>query len=196
MFELQRAVACLPFTPEEVLELHVSVNQPQVSAEGLSEEARAYYCSGKGPHGLEAYIYLHMLASNRAVIYQWNAAIDKTEYMHVKGAAIEFTESMGFMMEDVQIRRMQPEQRFAALAATPLLAPLGGSGLSPSTLVVEPETEVPLELMPTAATDESIVVLTPASSEPTVAGYASTTPQDDPLQDKNLKVFFRLLTSV
>ncbi len=203
MFELRTDLHEVPLKGESVLEVYASVNQPQIAAEDVdAQEASAYVVTGQTASGFGAFIFLWMRVSNRALIYGWDEPILRDDYQDVRDAGMQFTESMGFMMEDLMIRRHGATERKRILEALPVFAPLSGGGA----VVEEPAPEAAVEevlildeggLPP----DESILIL-PADM-PTQVGYRPATSDNqsvaggssDPLDDKNLKVFLRLLAS-
>jgi hypothetical protein len=204
MFMFSPALGAVPLDAGALLELHMSVNQPAIAAEGLdAQEARAYFVSGHGPEGISAYVYLHMLSSQRALVYEWDAPIDKSEYPEIQAAVQQFTESMGFMMDDLQIRRRAPADRDRVIAELPIFAPLvPAAPEAPGAAPAEADDVVDLDAQgPVMLTgDESIYELVepPASTQVAyeAAPAAPGAGDESPLEDKNFKVFLRLLTSV
>ncbi len=208
MFELSRGMAAVPLDPAGLLELYSSVNQPQIAADTLdAQEARAYFVTGRGRMGIEAYIYLHMLSSNAALVYRWMEPIDKSDYPLVQEQGVQFTESMGFMMEDLQIRRVDDTVRRNTLAGVPIFSPLAPRArpqpqAQPASTDAGAGAEVVLlDNQPgDLEIEDSILELRP-DAPPTQVGYIQAPapppqPQSaDPLEDKNFKVFLRLLTS-
>lgn len=201
MFAYASDVECVPLELASVLELHQSINRPAIAAEGLdAQEAQATFVSGHGASGIEAYVYLRMFASNRGLTYRWTDPIDKSDYPDVQAGAIQFTESMGFMMEDMQFRRLPPDERerladelgvFRPLAATPPPPPPAEAANA--------QALVDLDAGPHLVPEETVLDLS-LDAPSTQVGYApdKTPPPgaENPLEDKNFKVFLRLLTSV
>lgn len=200
MFVFSPALAAVPLDLDSILELHISVNQPAIAAEGLdAQEACAYFISGRGPEGVAAYIYMHMLTSKKALIYEWDAPIDKSEYPEIHAAAVQFIESMGFMMDDLAFRRMPPEERERVAGSMPIFKPL----VETAAPQAEPSQGDVVELAAGSQGPESIFELPVSEPPSTQAGYeANAAPEpapesaESPLEDKTFKVFLRLLTSV
>lgn len=198
MFEFAPDLDHVPLDTASVLELHLSINQPAIAAEGLdAQEARATFVSGRGARGVEAYVYLRMYTSNRGLVYRWSEPIDKSDYPDVQVGAVQFTESMGFMMEDMQFRRLAGDERERIAAEIEIFKPLAAAA---------PQVEAPaapqelVELDAGVHLPEETVLDLSVDAPSTQAGYApDTTPPPgagNPLEDKNFKVFLRLLTSV
>lgn len=202
MFELIADQQAVPLERDAVLEVFSAVNQPQIAAEGVdAQEAQAYICSGHHQGAFQVYIYLHMRASNIALVYAWDEPVTKAIYTDVRNDALQFTESMGFMMEDLSVRRLDPVERARLLSRLPIFSPLEQP--EDEGAADEGEDVVVLEDMGQALPpDDSILVLRPdpASTQVDFNPSSSTGTQgnletSDPLQDKNFKVFLRLLTS-
>jgi hypothetical protein len=88
---------------EEVL---TSVNAPYVAPQGYTTEAtRAYLCTIKrGGDKLSIYIYLHLTQTNKGVMYCFDKdPISVMNYSLAKEEAMEFAESMGFIMEKAEV---------------------------------------------------------------------------------------------
>lgn len=201
MFVFAAELDYVPLDLASVLELHVSINQPAIAAEGLdAQEARATFVSGHGRSGIEAYVYLRMFSSNRGLVYRWYNRIEKADYPDVQQGAIEFTESMGFMMEDMQFRRLPPEEQQRLADETGIFKPLAAAPAEPPPAEAADARELAgMDMGPALIPDETVLDLS-LDAPSTQVGYApDQTPQpggENPLEDKNFKVFLRLLTSV
>lgn len=202
MFVFASELDCVPLDLASVLELHISINRPAIAAEGLdAQESQAAFVSGHGMSGIEAYVYLRMFASNRGLVYRWYNRIEKSDYPDVQQGAIEFTESMGFMMEDMQFRRLGAAERERLADELGLFKPVAAAPAEPPPHEAADARELaelgeaPRSLVP----DETVLDLS-LDAPATQVGYApDTTPApggENPLEDKNFKVFLRLLTSV
>jgi len=106
MFSPNEKLKFLKVSLEEVEEVLTSVNAPYVAPPGFTTEAtRAYLCSLKRGGGkLSIYIYLHLTRTNKGVIYCYDKdPIGPADYGSAKGKAMEFVESMGFIMEKAEV---------------------------------------------------------------------------------------------
>jgi hypothetical protein len=206
VFELRDEMHAVPWDGEAVLEFYTSVNQPQISAQGHdAQEASACFYSSRSPEGIEAYIGLYMCTSNVLLVYQWAAPIGREDYTDVQTAAIEFTESMGFMMEDLQMRKRDLPERLEMLQNWVGFAQTAAAAEEESVVLEEDtggdELIVELDAEQTLPPDETILDLQAEMPSTQVGGSRpasqAAAPADtgDPLEDKNFKVFLRLLTS-
>ena len=207
MYELLPGQQAVPLERDAVIEVFSAVNQPQIAAEGVeAQEAQAYICSGHHQGAFQVYIYLHMRVTNVALVYAWDEPVTKASYTDVRNDALQFTESMGFMMEDLSVRRLDPVERARLLSRLPIFTPLEPPENGDDSAVAGSEDDdvVVLEDKGEALPpDDSILVLRPepASTQVDFDPAASSQEADqgleasDPLQDKNFKVFLRLLTS-
>ncbi len=113
MFQQEPKKNWVEAMPDQVAYLATSVNRPIVVPPGRSPEpAQAYVCILRSPKGYEFYIFLHLITSNLGLLYKWDAGVMPKETVpQVQQAATEFTESMGFMMNDLRWREMAPDQK-------------------------------------------------------------------------------------
>ncbi len=207
MYSLKEGQTHIELSPGEVLEVYASVNRIPIAAEGHDQqEARAFFCSGNGSRGINAFVYLMMLSDNEALIYPWDEPIAKSDYLDVRAAGLQFCESMGFMMEDWQLRQQTTGERKRIWDETSIFRPLPVGPVVEQPQVLESESEderteeytideAPRQLPP----DETILdlALDASATQVVYTEKAPPPPQDegDPLEDKNFKVFLRLLTS-
>ena len=122
MFVLNQQLKRISASIEEVAYLASSINRPVVVLPGESPEpAQAYICIVRKEKGYEVYIYLHLIHSNRPIIYQWDqGAVSRSEVSAVQQEALSFTESMGFMMSDLRWRELAPAEREDLYNSIPL----------------------------------------------------------------------------
>ena len=207
MFEFRSDLPVVPWDAEAVLEFYISANQPQISAEGEdAQEAQACFYSDRNGAEIKAYIALYMCASKRLLVYGWSEPITRSDYTDVQAAAIQFTESMGFMMDDLQMRKRDASERLELLRDFPGFTAAAAS-LSSDEAAVEEDLEtveeegvvVELDESQSLPPDETILDLQADLPSTQVDGRRPSIPKSapagDPLEDKNFKVFLRLLTS-
>jgi len=106
MFSPNEKLKFLKFSLEEVEEVLASVNAPSVAPQGFTTEVtRAYICSIKRGGGkISIYIYLHLTQTDKCVIYCHDKdPIGPADFSSAKGEAMEFAESMGFIMEKAEV---------------------------------------------------------------------------------------------
>ena len=106
MFSPNEKLKFIKASLEEVEEVLTSVNAPYVAPHGYTTEAtRAYLCTiKKGGDKVSIYIYLHITQTNKGLMYCFDKdPITVTNYSLAKEEAMEFTESMGFIMEKAEV---------------------------------------------------------------------------------------------
>ena len=130
----------LDTSPERVVALYVSSNQPQVQAAGRqAQPAHAAVVGLQREDGTcEVAVALHLPTSGDNVVYAClpiapGLVPDELEQ------AVFFAESMGFLLDDVGIARMTPEQRAHALARTPQFHPPRPRAIEAPTEQVRPK---------------------------------------------------------
>jgi len=113
MFVLNQQLKRVCEDINQVVYLSSSINRPVVVLPGESPEpAQAYVCIVRKDKVYEIYIYLHLIHSNRPIIYQWDqGAVSRDRVSQVQQEALSFTESMGFMMSDLRWRELAPAEK-------------------------------------------------------------------------------------
>lgn len=113
----------LGIRPDQVVAVIESINTPNIAIPGMSTEPVAAYIVGIRllSGNFTVAIYLHLLHSNTACIY----AADPLEvplegYSDLEAEAIQFTESMGFMLDNLNFRAQPPEQIARLIETLPL----------------------------------------------------------------------------
>lgn len=153
MFELDQTKSWVETSPERVIYLATSVNRPVVAPpEGSPEAAQSYICITKETQGFYVYIYLHLLSSNVGLLYRWDeGAVQRDMVANLQQNAIEFTESMGFMMSDLRYRELDQAGKKELFENTPLFfkdlskfrtsEPEEIASVEPEELIIEPVKE-------------------------------------------------------
>jgi hypothetical protein len=122
MFEQDTARAFIEAGPEEVLDVYNSINRSMVVVPSREpEKAQAFIASVYKENLYHAYIYLYLSVSNEGLLYRWSeGGVQGDRLNGVYQAALEFTESMGFMMDDMRYRDKTPEEKAHVFAEVPL----------------------------------------------------------------------------
>ena len=122
MFVQSKEKAWIEAKIDEVVYLSGSVNRPVVVLPDYSPEpAQAYVCIVRRDKGYEVYVYLHLIHSNVPILYVWDAgAVPKELVPDVRRSALEFTESMGFMMSDYRWRELKPQEKQEVYNSVPI----------------------------------------------------------------------------
>lgn len=178
MFTLDPTLTHLEATRERVASISESVNHPHVGVPGREAQATSGFVVGlRNDDGTVAlYVYMWLTRSREAVIYPMNdRRLDADEFGRAMEEALQFCESMGFIMESVPFRTLSPQAQDELLATLPpfqrdpsppqlesnlsLLMSAGPSMNSPMVLGGTPGPERSIELLlenPTAAAAEPI----------------------------------------
>lgn len=99
--------------PEQVVAVIESINSPNISIPDVgTEPTNAYIVGLRLPSGaFTVAVYLHLLHSNRACIYAAEPLEAPLEgYSDLEAEAIQFAESMGFMLDNLNFRAQPPDQ--------------------------------------------------------------------------------------
>lgn len=122
MFFLQKALERLDIPDDQVLCLHRSMGDATVALPGFSaQRTTAYLCVYKGGKGVRIAVVLHLKASGRLAFYlNEEGEVGKRQAQKILDGAIYFVESMGFMLNDMEIERLPQEERTALWKALPL----------------------------------------------------------------------------
>lgn len=98
--------------PESVVAVIESINTPNISIPELgTEPTKAYLVGVATPAGgFAIFCYLLMLDSNVPIIYISNPPeVPFEQYGMLEGDAIQFAESMGFMLDNLNFRAQPPD---------------------------------------------------------------------------------------
>ncbi len=122
MFETDTTKNYVQTRPEEVIDIHSSINRAMIAPEGRSTEpAQAFIASIYKEGAYEVYIFLHLTNLNEGILYSWDEGAAPAEQIPgIYRAALEFTESMGFMMDDLKYRGKGPEEKVETFEEVPM----------------------------------------------------------------------------
>ena len=175
MFELDPSLNHLDSPPERVVSIITSLNNPSVMTDlPEPEPTMAYICSSQFDTGnFGMWIYLYHQSSHVARIYSWSEGeISRDQFADVESMALDFAESMGFVMDNAQYRKMPPDERIAFYNSLPVFrADLDGFAAQeeakedPSLVDISEEME---EIDLDEIEDESDIELVEAEEEPGV----------------------------
>lgn len=98
---------------EDLVELHQSINNANLSPDGKGQEnCRGYICSLKKEEAVQVFAAIHGTQSGRTSVYlPEEQPRDEAGYAKAIRAAIGFAEEVGLMMEPVKIDPLAPQQR-------------------------------------------------------------------------------------
>ncbi|NMB75868.1 MAG: hypothetical protein GYA21_12170 [Myxococcales bacterium] len=123
MFTHRTDLTSLPLSREQVVAIIESINTPFVAVEGrTNQQAKAFIVGVRNPSGqFSIFIYLHLLEDRACVIWCCDPPeIPMNAYHQFEVEALQFVESMGFMVDNLHFRNLPPDQQEAMLTALPL----------------------------------------------------------------------------
>jgi hypothetical protein len=126
VFQPDSDISHVPVTPEQVVGLVESINQPQVQIPGkTSQNCSGYLCGSRNPNGtFSIYVGLHLPRTGENVVYVHDRRELTAEGYHdVEIEGVQFLESMGFMLDNMNFRNLAPEVQVATLTRIPLFSP-------------------------------------------------------------------------
>lgn len=125
MFELNEKLNRLDISAPKVLRLHRSLGDVQIALPGQhSQMATAYICAFSAGKGARVAIGLH-LKDDFKVIYYLNAdgEVSSANAGPVLNQAINFCETLGFMMNDTDIHKLDTDGKTSLWESIPLKTP-------------------------------------------------------------------------
>ncbi|MCW5830125.1 MAG: hypothetical protein KIT79_12520 [Deltaproteobacteria bacterium] len=168
--------------PDRVVSLIRSLNKidliPQDGGDGEPEPAEAFIVGvQRTPDQYELFAYLYHERTFTPRVYVWDGPkVTRASFADVEMQALNFIESMGFMMDNTQFRKLQPEERQSVFESVPVFASGGGSYRQeleskedPSLLDLSDDI-VDLEDNPEAFTEEEKKVVTTVNVDAFEAG--------------------------
>ena len=146
MFRPDPSIQVLPSSREQVVAVVESINQPQVSIPGKPAQAvHGHLCGIRNANGsFSIYVGLYLPTSGENVVYvndrRQLATVD--EYREVELEGLQFMESMGFMLDNLNFRNLPPDAQEQTLKRIPLFNPGGGPApAAPSPTAAAPPAE-------------------------------------------------------
>jgi hypothetical protein len=126
VFKPEPSIRFVPATREQVVALVESINQPQVSIPGKASQAvSGHLCGLRNANGtFSIYVSLHLPKAGENVVYVHDRRqLGLEEYREVEVEALQFLESMGFMLDNLNFRNLPPAAQDETLARIPLFSP-------------------------------------------------------------------------
>jgi hypothetical protein len=122
MFELESDLTFISAGAEEVIDIYTSINRSTVAPPGLTPEpAQAFIATVYKDGAYMVHIYLHLTNSNSGILYSWSEGPVAAEVVsNLYQSAFEFTESMGFMMDDMRYRDKAGEEKSSTWQQVPM----------------------------------------------------------------------------
>ncbi len=125
MFQPDPSLAFVPATREQVVALVESINQPQISVPGKSSQAvQGYLCGLRHPEGtFSILVALHLPKTGENAIYVHDRGrVSLEDYRQVEIEGLQFLESMGFMLDNLNFRNLPPPQQESTLKRVPVFS--------------------------------------------------------------------------
>ena len=105
---------------DSIIDIHESVNQPQVQPAGRSAQAaRAAVALVRRDGGVEVLVALTLTQTGENVIYAADALVDEADAFSALDEGLNFAESMGFMLDPTGWSGLDPEHRSQLLERLP-----------------------------------------------------------------------------
>ncbi len=124
-FKPDPSIAWVPATREQVVAVVESINQPQVSIPGKApQQVPGHLCGIRNPNGtLSIYVAMYLPKSGENVVYVHDKReLTVEEYRDVEIEGLQFLESMGFMLDNVNFRNLSPAVQAETLKRVPLFS--------------------------------------------------------------------------
>ena len=125
MFQPEPSLTWIPAAREQVVAIVESINQPQVSIPGkASQQVSGHLVGIRNANGtLSIYVALHLPKSGENVVYvNDRRQLTVEEYRQVEVEGLQFLESMGFMLDNLNYRNLGPDVQEKTLGRIPLFS--------------------------------------------------------------------------
>jgi len=126
VFQPDPSLPFVPATREQVVALVESINQPQVSIPGKTSQAvQGYLCGLRNPNGtFSILVSLFLPKTGENVVYLHDRRqVSLEEYREVEIEGLQFLESMGFMLDNLNFRNLAPAAQESTLKRVPVFSP-------------------------------------------------------------------------
>jgi hypothetical protein len=142
-FKPEPSITWIPASAEQVVAIVESINQPQVSVPGKApQQVAGHLCGVRNPNGtFSIYVALHLRKTGENVVYvHGKRTLTVDEYRDVEVEGLQFLESMGFMLDNLNFRNLAAPAQVETLNRIPLFsqprppaeAPAGSAAARPS----------------------------------------------------------------
>jgi hypothetical protein len=136
VFQPEPSLTWIPAQRDTVVAIVESINQPQVSIPGKSSQQVFGHLVGvrNANNTFSIYVGLHLPKSGENVIYVHSRRqLTVEEYRDVEVEGLQFLESMGFMLDNLNFRNLGPEAQEKTLKRIPLfVAPQARAAATPT----------------------------------------------------------------
>jgi hypothetical protein len=125
VFKPEPSITWVPAVREQVVAVVESINQPQVSIPGKASQQVFGHLVGirNGNGTFSIYVTLHLPKSGENVVYVHDRRqISVDEYRDVEIEGLQFLESMGFMLDNLNFRNLAADVQEQTLRRIPLFS--------------------------------------------------------------------------
>ena len=123
MFDIHPEIKSIQVGREQIVTVIESINSPMVAAANKPlEPAKSFILGVRNSSGLfSIYVYLHLLQSKECQIFLHDPPeIQMESYHDTELEALQFVESMGFMVDNVNFRNLAPDQQAKLMEELPM----------------------------------------------------------------------------
>jgi len=138
VFKPEPSITWVPATREQVVAVIESINQPQIGIPGKPPQQVFGHLVGirNGNATFSIYVALHLPKSGENVVYVYDQRqLTVEEYREVEIEGLQFLESMGFMLDNLNFRNLAADVQDQTLGRIPLFSqprpPVDGAGALP-----------------------------------------------------------------
>jgi len=125
VFQPEPNVTWIPAMREQVVAIVESINQPQVSIPGKpSQQVFGHLVGIRNGNGtFSIYVALHLPKTGENVVYcHARRQLTVEEYRAVEVEGLQFLESMGFMLDNLNFRNLSAEMQDRTMKRMPLFS--------------------------------------------------------------------------
>ena len=126
MFTPDSSLAFVPARREQVVAVVESINQPQVSVPGRpAQPVVGHLCGVRNANGtFSIYVGVHLPKTGENVVYvHERRQLSVEQYREVEVEGLQFLESMGFMLDNLNFRNLAADVQETTLKRIPLFSP-------------------------------------------------------------------------
>jgi hypothetical protein len=150
VFRPEPSITHVPATRDAVVAIVESINQPQVSIPGKPAQAVSGHLVAirNGGATFAIFVALHLPKSGENVVYVHDRGqLGLDDYRQVESEGLQFLESMGFMLDNLNFRNLSPDAQEQTLRRIPLFSPPRPTGTAaPATPGAQPAPADPVRV--------------------------------------------------
>jgi hypothetical protein len=131
VFQPEPSLTFVAAQREQVVAIVESINQPQVSIPGkASQQVFGHLVGLRNANGtFSIYVALHLPKSGENVVYVHDRRqVSVEDYRDVEVEGLQFLESMGFMLDNLNFRNLAADVQDQTLKRIPLFSPAPSPG--------------------------------------------------------------------